>query len=335
MEKPKRPPQQIKQSKLLREIFSFLKSFSFLFYKRDRTYGIKYWLLSDCSAHKYICNGALSIKKRQYEKNPHVVSQLMRLFENKGHCVLVEQHLASVELSRQLIAAKTTLMGPLKQSFSTPDYTMKALKSYESMFFECDEQILTVYQRRPDKVILMLSSDHETPRVPQFVKEEINAKHKPNTVLAYEEKKSSPKRKEHTLQTCAIRGNTRRWTVQIFFLLVNVAVHNAWILYKIVNESEMSKRSFILKLTDEVLDLPVEQYELKFEAQESPTGDGGETASYSSLKKRKSSGKRGGMKACQIRHCNNNKAIDLCYKCKKACCGSCTSKKFVCCKNCS
>ena len=196
---------------------------------------------------------------------------------------------------------------------------------------------MTVYQTGVDKVTLMLSSEHDTPHVPNyFLRDESNGKKKPNTVLEYEETRSPQHSMERAMRGCAIRACTRRWPVQVFFTLVNLVVHNAWTLYKLVNESadasQMSKRSFILKLTDEILELceedaSIESYDFDIDAPESSTD-----INSTSTKKRKSTGRHA--KSCQIRQCNNNKAIDTCFKCKKACCGQCVFKKLIFCKNC-
>ena len=155
----------------------------------------------------------------------------------------------------------------------------------------------------------------------------------------------------------SVQAPTRRWPIQVWSNMINIAIINAWVLFKIVNKSKINRRKFIINLIEEIIDLVSDPKEntpstnhtitpktTKNKLNKTPT-----TPTYfarkrpgcdvfQEIKKRQILDASPSTKYCQIRKCNNNKCIQnsYCNKCKKALCGQCISVKIslFLCKNC-
>lgn len=127
----------------------------------------------------------------------------------------------------------------------------------------------------------------------------------------------------------SVKAPTRRWPLQIFYNILNLALINSWILYKKINRTRISRRDYIIKLIEEI--------EEKFVVK---SGVGGA--------KRKESTSEGTpkrvrhltnevdelmvneKKRCQVKFmCLDNKSIRVCERCNKSACGKCIGIEFI------
>ena len=275
-----------------------------------------------------MCNVHVSTETNTCES----VTKLMEPYADKGFCLIVDSSsLASTQMASELLKQKTTFMGPLKRvEKALPAAFCSQVKCYDAIFFERDESILTVYQSKPNEKLVLLSTEHDMANVPEYSNESLNDKKKPNTILTYEEKKSQKaKTNPSAMRSFSVQGSSRRWPLLFFHHLVNMCVHNAWILYKMTHGTVITKREFTLKLADEILDVPgsasgqEDIFMLKKELVDLSAAASEPAKKASKIQK-----------ACQIRRCNNNKAIVTCVKCERPCCGQCCAKKVIFCAKC-
>ena len=156
----------------------------------------------------------------------------------------------------------------------------------------------------------------------------------------------------------SVKYPTRRWPVQVWSNILNMAGINSHILYKGIHTRKISRYTFLCNLVNDireftrpkVISTPVnpstpsssilitrlsldnsemtpttpKRRRMTFNSSSSP-----QTASDSSLKENVNA-----KLACQVRECKKNKAIDSCNVCKKLTCGVCIFKKMVTCKKC-
>jgi hypothetical protein len=128
------------------------------------------------------------------------------------------------------------------------------------------------------------------------------------------------------------KSATRRWPMQIWYNILNLACINSWIIYKEINNSKISRRDFIIKLIEEINVISNDFGEPKTKkrkatAPRTPT-------STKSHKSQQSSTPQSSRKRCQIRNCNGNMAKATCNSCNKFTCGICTFETIIICEKC-
>ena len=101
----------------------------------------------------------------------------------------------------------------------------------------------------------------------------------------------------------SVKTGSRRWSVQVFYNVLDLAAINSWVLYKECTEKNLPRREYILQLAQELRKKHLEQRET---AKRVPTAEAGNPAE--SRKRRQ----------CQVGKCNKNKTSDSCALCRKA-----------------
>lgn len=139
----------------------------------------------------------------------------------------------------------------------------------------------------------------------------------------------------------SVKYPTRRWPIAVWYNILNLAGINSWILYKEVNNSNISRREFLIKLVEEIFEsldsdtsyinktIKIVEKDLCYWRNKLPstsqstsiTSNNSNDSFLSSMsptlnKKRKSFG-------CQTKLCNNNRSINSCSQCSRSCCGQC------------
>ena len=106
------------------------------------------------------------------------------------------------------------------------------------------------------------------------------------------------------------KSGTRRWPMAVFFNCLDLAALNAWVLYREVTGSNISRRNFLLKLVTSLCGYDEENVQIQGQVQGRPA----------LLKRRQ----------CQIgiNRCEN-KSSAICSQCTKVCCGKHTHQKTL------
>lgn len=220
------------------------------------------------------------------------------------------------------------------------------------MFFDDrNGSVLTLYQCKTSKSVVLFSTNEESVHIPNNYNKNNkcieNIKRKPNTILSYNSTKCGVDTVDQMAKLYSVKAPTRRWPIQVWYNIVNLAVINSWILYKQAKKSNISRHNFIIKLIEEIFSYVKAPW-----TTESPRTPNSQLVSSPSLtlqtprldrnlsgaKKRRLFEDKETPKYCQIRKCNNNKCLEdfFCSNCNKASCGKCVSEKvkvFIC-KNC-
>jgi hypothetical protein len=133
----------------------------------------------------------------------------------------------------------------------------------------------------------------------------------PETVAFYNSTKFGVDVVDQMARKYTVKAGSRRWPVQVFYNILDLAGINAWILYKEVTGKSMRRRDFLLQLATELRKPYVAAREST--AHVHPRNV---SANQTNPNKRRQ---------CQVGKCKNNKTRDSCFHCKKMVCGSCTS----------
>jgi hypothetical protein len=287
-------------------------------------FGIKFWLLCDVKS-KYVCNGYPYLGKQDLRDEgdflgESVIKKLTQPYLNKGYHVTADNYFSSRKAALYLLENKTSFLGTLKGNKreipilydSKQNIKNNKLTLYSSEFYR-DEKgcLLTLYQGKTDKNVLILSTLHD-----QIYIDCANKK-KPNTVISYNTTKFGVDAVDNMTRLYNVKSATRRWPVQVFYNILNLAGINSWILFKKKNSS-IARSKFLSKLIKEIID-EAKKEELKM--------------LHTLLKARENA--ETPRKKCQIGFCNGNKTENVCFNCNKRTCGKCLFEFKITCKNCA
>jgi hypothetical protein len=286
-------------------------------------FGIKFWMLVD-AVSKYICN-AIPYLGKSDERPPgtplgqHVTLKLMHPFLNKGYNVTCDNFFTSLSLAKELEKNRTTLVGTLRSNRKEVPASLlqeeRKVERYSSQFLlnEDEKVSLTAYKCKPSKYVFLLSSVHNSCSIGEPPKK------KPETVVYYNHTKSGVDAADQMCRLYSTKAGSRRWTMHVFYNILDIAGINAWILYRNIHNSTMSRRDFLLKLAEE---LRREHLQTRRQAIVDPPP----------ILQPAGNNKR---HQCQVSK-HHNRASATCSKCHKFTCGSCTASvvKTVVCKDC-
>ena len=169
--------------------------------------------------------------------------------------------------------------------------------------------ILTIYKSKRNLKVLLLSTKHT------YIKLKDNNKHTPQTITYYNDTKFGVDVVDQMARKYTTKAASFRWTLQVFFNILDLAAINAWILYKECTGSKLSRKDFLFQLAKELADKEKKEHKLDYN-QPSP----------STSQERKT---------CQIGFCKRNRSNNICTKCEKIVCGKCTNKIEYLCKRCA
>ena len=176
-----------------------------------------------------------------------------------------------------------------------------------------DDILLTVYQGKRKKNVLLLSTLHEDATIAD------NQKKTPETVKCYNDTKHGVDVVDQMARKYTVRTMTRRWPIHSFQNTLDLAAINAWILYKEINGIKISRWRFLQNLSED-LALPM----VKSSALTRTTED---IAACSEQPPTRN---------CQVKDkCKKNRSVGRYYKCEKSLCGKCTARTQRVCNSCN
>ena len=149
-------------------------------------FGIKFWVLVDLVS-KFVCNIIPYLGKGE-SKNANdllgesVVKKLMEPLKDRGYFVTTDNFFTTHNLVYDLLDMKTTFLGTVNRNKrELPLAIHKKQEVCETTFFDDQKGcLLTVYQGKPNKTVLLLSSEHEQASI-----DSSHEKKKPHTILNY------------------------------------------------------------------------------------------------------------------------------------------------------
>lgn len=279
----------------------------FMANKPDK-FGLKFWLLADCES-KYLFNGFPYLgKETRSEGNSvptEVVLKLMKPLFNMGYNVTCDNFFSSLDLCQKLQQKKCSLVGTLRQNRrEIPAAAKKKQELHDTQAFSHSSGTsLTVYQCKPSRSVMLISSLHRDVNIDQE-----SSKKKPETVLFYNKTKVGVDVLDQMTRMYSVKAASRRWPMHVFYNIIDMALINGWILYQAVTGSSISRRKYIQKVAEELT---------------------GENTNQNACKRPRMSHDKPHPKqrlTCRTGLCNKNRTTDCCFKCQKPLCGQCCVK---------
>ena len=283
-------------------------------------FGIKFWLLNEVET-KYVLNAFPYLGKNEarppsIQLGHHVVSKLVEPFRNKGYNITADNFFSSVPLAKDLLKDKFTYVGTMRHNRKElPENIQeieKKLPRYSSSFLRTEDGScsLTVYKCKPNKSVLLLSTRHHSINTP-----ESHPKKLPDSINFYNRTKVGVDSFDQMARLYTTRAGTRRWTMSVFYNLLDFCGINSCILYRLKTGQSIPRRHFLLGVGEEMCFI--------FKGM-SPIDDIPPPANENRKRRQ-----------CQIAG-HKNRSYDECVSCSRVCCGQCTAlrKTIVKCKNC-
>lgn len=191
-------------------------------------------------------------------------------------------------------------------------HTTCALKS--------DNMTLTVYQGKKNKSVIVLSTLHSDIQIGG------GENKKPETIECYNQTKYGVDVVDQMARKYSVKASSRRWPVHTFYNILDLCGINAWILYKECTNISISRRDYLLKLSEELA------AENMLQRGRLPEPEGEEAQNQADVPAVSETRKR-----CQVRQgCGKGaKSVYSCAKCKKQVCKKCVQTTSYVCLVCS
>jgi hypothetical protein len=242
---------------------------------------------------------------------------------------------------------KTTYIGTVRRNKAElPSIAKKKNQAlHSSLFFENDGGVvLTVYQGTKDKNVLLMSSHHDRVYI-DTQRENRPEKKKPNIIIDYNKTKFGVDALDQMTKQYNVKMPTRRWPVQVFYNILNLAAINAYVLYKRINAVNISRRKFLIKIIEEIQEMvtvddetrtaarstliPLLRKKLNVSNEQTPPTDARKRIFFYDHENRAITIDDYKV-SCQIRiNCTHNKATAICEGCRLSCCGKCIVEEKI------
>ncbi|KAM3603127.1 uncharacterized protein V6R79_016937 [Siganus canaliculatus] len=282
-------------------------------------FGIKFWLAVDVES-KYMLNGFPYLGKDESRPatqglGESVVMKLVEPFLDKGRNITTDNFFTSLKLAEKLISRKTSLVGTMNtKRRKLPPSVGEVAKLFSTKLLKHDKVVLSIYQCRPKKNVVILSTRHRSVTISK------EQKRKPETVTYYNHSKVGVDVLNQMLRKYTVKASTQRWPVAVFYNILDMAIVNSWVLYRSCTNEKISRRDFMQQLA---LELRAEWMALK----EPPPHEVLFLTAEEPEERRRMT--------CMVKsNCKQNKTFSRCLKCLSPVCGRCTAETMSVCSGC-
>ncbi|XP_043597817.1 piggyBac transposable element-derived protein 4-like [Bombus pyrosoma] len=217
-------------------------------------FGIKFWLAPDVQT-KYILNGFPCLEKNENRApsqllGEFVVLKLIEPYSMMGRTITTDNCFTSLSLAYKLLAKRTTLVGIIRGNRRELPKICKTKKDtmarFSSLLYRSNEITLAIYKSKPRKKVFIPSSKHKTVKIGK------SEKGLPETVEFCNKTKFEVYIADQMAKKYSVKSGSRRWPLQVFFNILDLASIDAWILYKETTGEQISRKEFMFQLADEL-----------------------------------------------------------------------------------
>ena len=187
------------------------------------------------------------MRSKEERVSDHVDMKLAEPYLKKGRNITIDNYFTSTKLANLLKSKNTSLLGTLNKVRREVSNKIKSMrnKQYATNLYKSGDMLLTVYQEKPTKNVLLLSTLHTNAAISENKKN-------PETVKCYNETKYGVEAVDQMARKYTVRTMTRRWPVHSFQNTLDLAPINAWVLYKEINDTQIPIRYFLHNLAEEL-----------------------------------------------------------------------------------
>lgn len=157
----------------------------------------------------------------------------------------MDNFFTSMKLAQSLLEMKTTVLGTMNKQRREmpPSARNQKAELCSTTLMRSSEATLTIYQSKPNKNVVILSTMHPTILIGT------DAKRKPESVTDYNSTKWGVDILDQMARYHTVKVATRRWPVAVFYNMLDLAAINAYVLYKqCMNNPRLTRRKFLTDL---------------------------------------------------------------------------------------
>ena len=226
--------------------------FRYYMSKKPKKYGIKILMACD-NSNSYMLNGIVDLGKYRRERIPpgkvgeYYTMKLCEPYLDSNRNVTADNWFTSKALAEELYKRRTTMVGTLRKKGYVPEAMVEIKKSRPvdtSIFLFRQNLTMVSYKPSLSKVVLLLSSKHNTPQ--------LGEKKKPKIIHFYNKTKGGVDVLDNMCSRYSCNRKTQRWSLCLFFGPINIAVVNAFILSKLKGGVKV-RRTFMHELAAELV----------------------------------------------------------------------------------
>lgn len=233
---------------------------SLLLYNGRNKFGITSFVLCDCKTGfvlNFIVNDSsdsdiTKMDNKYLGKSGEVLLALLKSYLGKGHTLFVDNFYTSPTLFSYLYNNKTNACGTVKPQRRDMPIMKEKLQSGEMCFRSTSNMLALKWKDKRD--VYMLSTCHSADYV---ATKEVNYRtgeiiQKPSCIVDYTANMGAVANREVISSVQSIR-KSMKWYKKFFFHLLDVAIWNAYCLYKIEKKDNVTMQTFHLRLLKDIL----------------------------------------------------------------------------------
>lgn len=211
-------------------LYSFRGRCSFKQYmpKKPSKYGLKFWCLVDVDTN-YLLDTNIYLGKtntndtKEKDVGSKVVMSLVEKYANTNRVVYADNFFVSISLANKLWSQGLKLVGTIRSNKAEVPSSFLANKDREinsSLFAYKNQLTLVSFVPKLNKSVLLLSTKHH------HEEHDLDYR-KPVIICDYNHGKGGVDIFDFMITNSSCRRRTLRWTLSVFFFMLDVAVHNA------------------------------------------------------------------------------------------------------------
>ena len=217
-------------------------------------WGYKIWKLCD-STTAYVLDLDVYLGKNSKNSSPYdAVMGLMEGYLDKHHVVVMDNFFTSVPLFTDLLARSTYACGTvrLNRKYLPEEFKKKkVMDAGQSQFWQNDNFIATLWQDK--RTVRFLSTCCEAEGEDTVIRrrnsDEPQQLSCPPVVKIYTKYMGGVDRSDRLVRTYSVSRQSKKWWYRLFYYLLDTALANSFILYKISpNHDELSELDYLKQL---------------------------------------------------------------------------------------
>lgn len=194
-------------------------------------YGIKIWIIADvptgyCTYFQVYTGKINNVPEKG--QGVRVVKDLCTHLYGSGRNVTTDNFFTDVTLAQHLLDNSLTLVGTLRKSKGCIPREMLPNAKREllsSVFGFSDKMTIVSYVPKKNKAVTLLSTAHHD----NVISSECHKK--PEVILTYNSTKGAVDTLDKMCRQYTVKRSTRRWPLTLFFTLLDIAAHNASVIW--------------------------------------------------------------------------------------------------------
>ena len=226
---------------------------------KPKKYGMKAYMLCDAT-NGYICKFQLYTGKTNNKPSEagiifDLVMDLLKEYYGKGHHVFMDNYYTSPRLFVNLAAVGISATGTCRVNRKGLPAKLKETKLAKGKICVMHNKSLLACKYSDRKIVYLLSTAETAVITPTGKKNRATGEllKKPSIVIQYDKYMGGVDRADQMLNYTPFPGKTMKWWKRLFFHLVNMAVMNAYLLYKSLTDNPVTARRFRRDLVKELV----------------------------------------------------------------------------------